>query len=189
MTNIARTLSLALLLVTAGPLAAQETLPKGAIGEVVTRMFSVDAIDQDTRQVTLKAADGSVRIIKAGPDVKNLAQVEVGDLVKITYLQAIALELKRGGSGIRSASAGESASSARLGEKPAGIAERHVTLVGTVEKVDAATRLVTVKGAQGRLVDVAVADPAKLKAVKVGDEVELTYTEALAIAVSTPDKK
>ena len=71
------------------------------MGEAVTRTFSVEAIDQATRQVTLKAADGSVRIIKAGPDVKNLAQVRVGDQVKATYLQAIALELKKGGSGIR----------------------------------------------------------------------------------------
>lgn len=189
MTKTARTLSLALLLIPVVPLVAQETLPKAAVGEVVTRTFSVEAIDQATRLVKLKAADGSVRTIEAGPDVKNLAQVKVGDVVKTTYLQAIALELKKGGSGIRSARAAESASSARLGDKPAGMAERQVTLVGTVEKIDAAARVVTVKGPQGNFVDVAVADPVKFKVVEVGDEVELTYTEALAIAVSTPDKK
>lgn len=186
--KLLQTLSLALLFAASAPVAAQSALPKAAVGERVTAEFSVEAVDPATRRVTLKAADGSVRTIKAGPDVKNLAQVKVGDRVRMTYVQAIALELKKGGTGIRSAVVGESASSARLGEKPAGMAERHVTVVGTVEKVDPATRRVTVKGPQGNLVDVSVADPAKLKAVKVGDEVELTYQEALAITVSAAEK-
>lgn len=187
--NAARTLSLALWLSAATPLVAQSDLPRGAAGELVTTQFTVEAIDQAARLVTLKAADGSVRTIRAGPDVKNLAQVKVGDVVKTTYVQAIALELKRGGSGIRSSSAAESSSSARRGEKPAGTAERRVTLVGTVEDIHSGAQLVTVKGPKGNLVDVAVTDPATLKQIRIGDEVELTYVEALAIAVSTPGKK
>ena len=58
-----------------------------------------------------------------------------------------------------------------------------MTVVGTVEEVDKAHRLVSVKGPQGNIVDVSVSK-ATLEVAKVGDQVELVYTEALAISVS-----
>jgi Cu/Ag efflux protein CusF len=68
------------------------------------------------------------------------------------------------------------------------VAAEQTTVVATVEKVDAKKRLVTVKGPRGNTVDIEVKDPKKLKQVKVGDEVEITYTEALAISVESPKK-
>jgi len=60
------------------------------------------------------------------------------------------------------------------------------TIVGTVTAIDGKTQLVTVRGPQGNEVDLKVQDPAKLKNVKIGDLVKATYTEALAISVTTP---
>ena len=48
---------------------------------------------------------------------------------------------------------------------------------------DAKGRTVTVKGPQGNVETVKVRDPKNLAGVKVGDLVELTYTQALAIAL------
>ena len=47
-------------------------------------------IDYKTRMVTLVGADGEPFTIKAGDEVKNLAQVKVGDEVVATYYQSIA---------------------------------------------------------------------------------------------------
>jgi hypothetical protein len=41
----------------------------------------------------------------------------------------------------------------------------------------------TLKGPEGKLAVVKVQDPANLEKVKVGDELMITYTEALAISV------
>jgi hypothetical protein len=54
---------------------------------------------------------------------------------------------------------------------------RTVTLHGTVEAVDKEKGTVTLKGAKGRTVTVAVRDPKKLDAVKVGDPVIAKYYE------------
>ncbi len=62
------------------------------------------------------------------------------------------------------------------------------TIVGTVTAIDAETQMVTVRGPDGNEVDLKVEDPAKLKNVKTGDLVKATYTEAVAISVSTPAK-
>jgi len=164
-------------------LAAQQPLPKASAGEVVTMTAKVVSVDTATREVVLEGSNGAKRTIVAGPDVRNLAQVKPGDIVKATYAQAVAIELKKGGSAILSERVKEEASGAPLGEKPSGVARRQVTLTGRVEEVDAASRLVSVKGPKGNVVDVGVS-PQTLAEVKVGDEVELVYTEALAIAVT-----
>jgi len=48
---------------------------------------------------------------------------------------------------------------------------------------------VTLKGPDGKTVDVKVMDPKNLEKVKVGDQIEITYTQAFAIALDKPKKK
>ena len=65
-----------------------------AEGQVTKVTATVEAIDQKTREVTLKGPKGT-RTFVAGPEVKNLAQVNKGDEVVIEYAQALAMELKK----------------------------------------------------------------------------------------------
>ncbi len=55
-------------------------------------------IDQATRVVTLKAADGKEYSFVADEAVKILAQVKKGDTVTASYSEALAYQLKKGGS-------------------------------------------------------------------------------------------
>jgi len=167
----------------APPLSAQQHVPRASAGEVVTTTAKVVSVDVASREVVLEGSNGGKRTIRAGPDVRNLSQLKPGDVVKATYTQAVAIELKKGSGKGRSADVVEGATRSKEGEKPGGVLERRVTLVGTVEKVDGANRLVSVMGPGGNVVEVEVAKPT-LEMVKVGDEVELVYTEALAIDVS-----
>lgn len=166
---------------------AQQPLPKVSAGEVTTMTAKVVSVDEASREIVLEGSNGGKRTIVAGPDVRNLSQLKPGDLVKATYTQAVAVELKKGGSGVRSSDVQQEGTRSKDGEKPGGTAQRRVTLTGTVEEVDMAHGLVSVKGPQGRVADVAVSKET-LEVVKVGDQVELVYTEALAIAVSAGAK-
>jgi Cu/Ag efflux protein CusF len=57
-----------------------------------------------------------------------------------------------------------------------------VTLTAKIEAVDLANRVVTVKGPQGRVVDLKVGDQVKnLAQVKAGDEIVLKYTRAVSV--------
>ncbi len=110
--------------------------PKVAAASVVTMTATVQDIDVASRFVTLKDEDGKLRTVQVGEQVKNLAQVKVGDVVVARYVRAVALELKKGGSGVRSASEKEGLATAKPGEKPAGVAAEQTTVVATVEKVE-----------------------------------------------------
>ena len=56
-------------------------------------------------------------------------------------------------------------------------------MVGDVIKLDAATQTVTVKGPE-RTVDVNARDPEQFKLIAVGDQIQATYTEAVAVEVT-----
>jgi hypothetical protein len=78
---------------------------------------------------------------------------------------------------------------AKKGAKPAGIMGSQSTLTATVEALDLKAHTATLKGPDGKSVTVKAQDPKNLENVKVGDEVVITYTEALAISVEKPKKK
>jgi hypothetical protein len=65
-----------------------------------------------------------VAVLKVGPEVKNLAQVKVGDVVTSEYIRAVALELKKGGDGMRSSVEQPASAAAGPGQKPAGMVSK-----------------------------------------------------------------
>jgi Cu/Ag efflux protein CusF len=150
--------------------------------QTVKATATITAIDPVTRVVTLRDAQGHLETLTAGPEVKNFAQMKVGDLVTAEYVESLTLELKKGGRAIvsRTDQAGQVA--AKAGDMPAGAMGRQVTIVADVIALNPATRTVTLKG-PNRTVDLKVRDPAQFALIKVGDQVEANYTEAVAISV------
>ncbi len=171
---------------TAGGVVA--TAPgKAAAAEVVKIAATVTAIDKATRAITLKGSKGNELSVIAGAKVKNFDQIKVGDQVTLEYIEALSLELKKGGGAPVARTETAGAAAAKPGEKPAGAAGRQVTVVADVVDVNAQTKVVTLKGPQ-RTVELKVRDPEQLKLIKKGDQVEATFTEAMAIVV-TPGAK
>ncbi|MFM2446665.1 MAG: hypothetical protein RI936_1112, partial [Pseudomonadota bacterium] len=68
------------------------------------------------------------------------------------------------------------------GAAPGAVAGRQVTVIADVIAVDAAKQSVRLQGPK-RVVDLKVRDPQQFKAIKVGDQIEGTFTEAVAIAL------
>jgi len=173
------------------PDLAQNTLatgqPKVLKENMKTVTATVESIDLATRAVTLKGPDGKVMGLKVSEEVKNLPQVKVGDKVTVTYYESIAAQIIKPGTGPASA-AQQAVATAKPGEKPAGAMVQQVTVIATVESIDKTTQHVTLKGPEGKTVEVKVKNPKNLEGVKVGDEVAITYTEAMAISVEKPKK-
>ena len=59
----------------------------------------------------------------------------------------------------------------------------------TVTAVDPKAKTITMKGPRGNVVTLDVQNPDQFKVVKVGDEVQVVYTEAVAISVEPGPKK
>jgi Cu/Ag efflux protein CusF len=169
------------------PPPAAQPLPSGVVGEnLVSVTATVKAIDQKTRMVTLKRPDGSLIKFKAGDEVRNLPQVKVGDEVKVSYYESLAFEVRKAGEGTPGTSVAESAARAKLGEKPGGAAGRVTTITATIAGIDKAAGTVTLSNPEGELTTIKARNPDNLNRVSVGDLVDITYTEALAISVETP---
>jgi hypothetical protein len=156
--------------------------------KVVTGTATVEAVDLEKRIVTLRRADGSVFDLDVGEEVKNLPQVKVGDEVVVKYYQSIAIQVKKPGA-VEGSEVREAVATAKPGEKPAGAAAKQVTVTATIEKIDKKKMMATLKGPEGKVVEVKVRNPKNLENVKVGDQVVITYTEAVAVSVEKPKKK
>jgi hypothetical protein len=149
---------------------------------LVTATAKVEAIDLAKRLVTVRGPKGNVVEIECGPEVRNLPQVKVGDMVVVKYQESIAFDLKKEGGEPQTAAAGLVAR-ADEGEKPAAGGARVIVADVTIQAIDTKTMMVTVKGPKGNVYDVKARDPKRLETLKVGDQVRVTYTEALAVSV------
>jgi Cu/Ag efflux protein CusF len=149
---------------------------------------TVQDIDPATRTVTLKGANGKVVEVQVGDEARNFDQLKVGDVVKAVYRESLTLSLKKDGNGISSAEEQPSMERTPAGAKPGGAVGREVKVMANVVAVNAKSRMVTLQGPKGNTVDLKVEDPEQLANIKVGDQVEAVYTEALAISVE-PAKK
>ena len=169
--------------------AAPQSLPSGTVGtNLVTTTARVKAIDQQTRRVTLERADGSEVTFYADDAVRNLPQVKVGDDVTASFYESLAYQVKKPGTATPGATIAEDVARAKPGENPAGAGVRVTTLVATIVGIDKAAGTVTLQGSTGKATTIKARDPRNLDRVAVGDLVEITYTEAVAVSVEKPAK-
>ncbi len=133
--------------------------------------------------------NGNELLFTLGEEARNFDQIRVGDLVTLTYVQAIAMELNKvANNGIRERVESENAVRTKKGEKPGVAMERTVQVIANVVAVNPKAETVTLRGPK-RTVELAVKDPAALQNIKVGDQVEVTYVEAVALTVTADKKK
>ena len=185
--------SFAIILMLAAQAAAQAPAPSsdpskpGVVqADVVRLTATVEGVDQSNRTVTLKSAGGRSTTLKVDKAVKNLDQIKVGDKLAAEYIDAIAVYVRRAGTppAVTETAAVELAPK---GKKPAGIAVETTEITAAVENINYDQRLVTLRGPAGNARTLRV-DPRveRLRDVKIGDELVIRHTEAVAIAVMKP---
>jgi len=160
----------------------------GTVSRLITTTATVEDVDQKSRVVTLRTAEGETVHFKADESVRNLPQVQKGDHVTATYYEALALRLRDAEGEQPRMTVSEQIERAPLGEKPSGMVVRDTTLTAKVTAIDKKKQTVTLEGPQGGKVTLDVDDPAKLEQAKVGHLVEATYREAVSISVQKPSK-
>lgn len=154
--------------------------------KVSTISATVQAIDMATRMVTLVGPDGKSFVVEAGEEVRNLAQVKVGDKVTVEYYEGLVAEMAPPGASPKEVEVTGAMGRAPLGERPAAAAGKAVTATVVIEHVDPLRHTVFFKGPLGKTRVVKAMKPefqAMLKKLKPGDKVRLTYFEAMAVSV------
>jgi hypothetical protein len=145
--------------------------------DVVSASATIQKIDKAGRKLALQDPNGQTFDLKAGPDV-DFSQLHVGDRVNATYFEEVAVAINKHA---------EAAPRAAVKVvQRGGVTAKQATVTAKIVAVDAANDTVTVRGVDGRRHTLQVSDPqlqAQLASVKAGDNVDVTYTQAVAIAV------
>jgi Cu/Ag efflux protein CusF len=156
-----------------------------AEGAVVRLRGTVSAVDKENKTITLKGSGGRTITLDV-QDPTKLDVVKVGDPVVGSYIEAVAVRLRPAGSAAPSATVTESQAGSKPGDNPAGVIRREITLTGKIVKIDTKAQRVTLEGPRGGQETIKVKDPKNLQGVKVGDLVEITYLQALVVALDKP---
>jgi hypothetical protein len=170
-----------------GEVAAASAPGKVGVAQTLTVIATITAIDKATRDVTIKGPQGNEMTVTAGPKVRNFDKLKVGDQVNAKYVEALTLQLVKGGGQKVARTEDAGGARAKEGAQPSGAVGRQVTVVADVIALDPAKQTVTLKGPE-RTVELPVRDPEQFKLISKGDQVQATYTQALALAVE-PVKK
>jgi hypothetical protein len=172
---------------TGGAVLASEP-GKAAVARTVEVSAQVVAIDKATRTLTLKGPKGAALDVVAGDEVRNFDQIKLGDYIVARYVAALTLELRKTKVAAGEPTVREGAAKAQPGERPAVAGARQITAIADVTAVDPQKSTITLKGPRGNVVTLNVLNPDQFKVVKKGDQVEVTYTEALALTVEPAPK-
>lgn len=178
-----------LVLLTASAAMAQ---PAPALVENAREVTAtVSAIEQDTRLVSLRTPNGHTITMEASEQVRNFAQIEVGDKVNVLFYEAIAVELTSTPDNPGEVSIASAAAGVPLGERPAGAAGNAYTAVVAIDSVDLENHTVSFTGPAGLLRTVSVERPEMrqfIAGLSPGDHVEITYAEAVAVEVTPAEE-
>jgi len=164
--------------------AAPQEKPSLSESVTMTAEATVTAVNHETRQVTIKDAAGESFTFIASDEVRNLAQVDVGDMLVVEYMEAIDIQVLEPGQAELGVAEAAAAARAEPGQKPGGAAISETILIVEIEAINKENETVTLKNAEGNSKTVKVRNPANLDKVAIGDKVMITYTESLAIVVT-----
>lgn len=169
----------------ANPLATQSS-PTLAGGFPVVHTFKqkaeVSSIVPGDRTLALRSDEGNMITCKAAPQVSNFGQLQMGDKVKATVTDAVAIYPAKSGPP-PSAGTGVEVTGSAEAVQPAKVVLQTTDSHGKVTKVDPSYRLMTVEYADGSTKEFKVPLPNTLENVQKGDEVVVRATEPLAICI------
>lgn len=172
--------ALALAAAVCAPAFAQDR-PGMVVAKEVEAIATVAAVDQVKRTVTLKGPEGNVVTIKVPDQAQNLDQVNVGDSVRVRYLESTAIFVSSEG-GEPAAVQEDAVELAPKGGTPGGVAVSVTQVSARVEALDYDQRWVKLRGPEGNVVKIDVPEAVKrFNEVKVGDLVVIRHTEAIGL--------
>ena len=151
--------------------------------QVTTKVLAVDAAKH---QVVLEGAEGQQVHVQLSDKAKNLANLRVGDQVKVEVQRSVAAyldtDVDKGLPGTVERS-GELRNAPGT-ENPGGEAYRQIQVQLKITKIDLKNNQVTLENPQGKSKTLDVKKPeiqARLKDLKVGQSVVVTYTDVLKV--------
>jgi hypothetical protein len=147
---------------------------------------TVQAVDHTARTVTVQGEDGKAVTLDVPTTATRFDQVKVGDMVTMSYYDKVSVRPKPADEAAVNRVI-EPTTTATPGTLPGATRARQHVATMTLTALDPATRSVTFTGPKGNVYTryvVDTVDPTVFSALKTGDRVDVTWTEALTLQVA-----
>jgi hypothetical protein len=157
------------------------SLPGRVITSKARSEAIVQSVNKETREIKVVDANGRIHQFVAGDMVANFDQIEPRDRIVTEYLESVAVFIApKGTPAVGDAGLVELAP---LGDKPGMTMADTYMVAATIDAIDAPGHVVTLRDEDGFQTALKVADDVELDKFRVGDEVRMRVTEAVAISV------
>jgi len=160
---------------------ASAQVSKTVPGTMETLTVTVDSIERASRVVTIRKPDGTYGVFSVPADVKRFDTLKVGDKITAKYYENIVLRLKAPG---EKPVDSESGGVTKAANNNAATAAVQRTITATITKIDMKVPSIAFSGPNGWNYATRVQDKDTLAKVKVGDKVDITWTEAAILSIA-----
>lgn len=140
------------------------------------------AVNRAEKLVTVEGPRGRKLTLKV-ENPYNLKAAKVGEPVVAHFYEVVTIRKKKPGEKIPGVSIKQGIATAQPGQVPGAAVARQLQLVVTVLKIDKKHGTVTIKGPEGAVETVKAHHPKNLNLIKVGDELVVTLSRAVAISL------
>jgi Cu/Ag efflux protein CusF len=153
--------------------------------EVLIVTATVEKIDLEKRKVTLLLDDGKKKTYKVDPRVQNLAQVKVGDHLKMAFTEEVLIVVGKSNEAPGAASA-EQVSTSPSGAEPGIVMVESSAVSAQILAVDAENHRVTLLDPDGKKKTIKVSKKiTNLDQLKVGETVDMQMTDSVVVEIVT----
>ena len=144
---------------------------------------TVESIDHETRDVTLKLADGDTVSFVAGEEARNLAQVSVGDILNAQYTEELSIQVVENEGMEPDEAQLEAMARTEKGQMPGVAAMETQIVTATVEDINIDAGTFKLRYKDGTVEEYLARSRDNLKRAEVGDLVIFTATRSFSLVV------
>lgn len=163
--------------------APQDLKPSFSASQSTTVTARVEAINHETREVTLLLADGQLFTSRVSDEARNLGQVSVGDMVYAHYTESISIRVVENDGVEPGNLVQEDLARTAEGKMPGVAATESSVTTAIVEDINVEDNTFKLREADGEIRQYRALNPDNLRRAEVGDKVITTVTTSVVVTV------
>jgi hypothetical protein len=163
--------------------ASADFKPSFSASQTVTATARVEAINPETREVTLLLEDGSLFTSRVSDEARNLDQVSAGDMVYAHYTESISIRVVENDGAEPETVVQEELARTGEGKMPGVAATESTVTTAIVEDINIDDNTFKLREPDGEVRQYKALNPENLRRANVGDKVITTATTSVVITV------
>ena len=159
---------------------------KEIAGEHRTINATVETIETAARRIVLRTQSGELRTVRVPDQATRLSEIKPGDAVTATYYDNIVLRMKPANEpDVDTRTTGRTRGT---GARPGGTTATQQAMTVIIDAIDLNVPSISFRGPRGWNYQTKVQDRDALQRLRVGDRVDIVWTEATLVSVARPEK-